>query len=65
MRTSAEYRAQAEKKLAQADRDDGNSLTPSALEALRALAADSIDCAVDPLGSSAIVQQPQQIQLKK
>ena len=40
MRTLAEYRAQAEKKLAQADRDDGNSLTPSALEALRALADD-------------------------
>ena len=40
MRTFAEYRVRAEKKLAQADRDDGNSLTPSALEALRALADD-------------------------
>jgi hypothetical protein len=38
MRTAAEYRAQAKKKLVEADRDDGNSLTPSALEALRALA---------------------------
>jgi hypothetical protein len=40
MRTFAEYRAQAEKKRAQADRDDGNSLTPSALQALRAPADD-------------------------
>jgi hypothetical protein len=40
MRTLAEYRPQAEKKLARADRDDGNSLTPSALEVLRALADD-------------------------
>jgi len=52
MRTAAEYRAQTEKKLMQADRDDENSLTPSALEALRALADD---CRT---GKPAVVRQP-------
>jgi hypothetical protein len=62
MVASTERRAQAEESLAQADR--GDSSPPSALEAFMALAADFVDCAADSLGSSAVVQQPQQIRPK-